>query len=178
MEGPVLLTGFMATGKSKVGRALARRMGWQFLDTDAMVETRAGKSIARIFAEDGEEAFRRLELECVVEASRQRHAVVALGGGAITQDGTRQAIRDAAGVLVCLQADEETILERVGRRGTRPLLAGLTREQQREKIRALLAERAPYYAVADITLSSTEAQGAEETAALLLRQLETWHAEG
>ena len=102
--------------------------------------------------------------------------MVALGGGAITQERNRDAIHEAGGVLVCLEADVETILERVSRRDTRPLLAGLSRDEKREKIRRLLAERAPYYAMADFAVGSSEDATVEETAAQLIDTLESWNA--
>ena len=167
---PVFLTGFMATGKSKIGRLLASRMRRVFIDTDEMIEARAGKAIAAIFADEGEESFRALERECVAEAASQE-AVVALGGGAITQDENWKAIRDVSGVLICLEADVETILTRVSRRETRPLLAGLNREEQREKIGRMLTERAPYYGRAHITVRSSEDRLPEETVGELLELL-------
>ena len=172
MTGPIFLTGFMATGKSKLGRLLGELLDWPFVDTDEMIVARARKSISEIFATEGEAAFRELEHTCVVDAGRRRHAVVALGGGAVTQERNREAIRDAGGTLVCLQADVETILERVSRRDNRPLLAGLDRQQKREKIEQMLAERAPYYAAADVRFESTDSRDPRSAAAGLLRQLE------
>lgn len=158
---PIFLTGFMATGKSRIGRILAIHLDRPFYDTDEMVESRAGKSITRIFSEDGEASFRLLEAECVVDAGSRPEAVVALGGGAITQDQNRQTIRATRGVLVCVQADVETILERVSRRDDRPLLSGLSAQQKREKIESMLQEREPHYAMADITLLSTKSSNAD-----------------
>ncbi len=172
VNGPVFLTGFMATGKSKVGRLLARRMGRRFIDTDDMVEERAGMAIADIFADKGEDWFRDLEHGCVVEVARRRDVVVALGGGAITQERNRDAVRQSPGLLVCLQADADTILERVGRKETRPLLAGLTMEQKREKIERMLIERAPFYAAADMTVQSCRERTPEEAAEEIHRFLE------
>ena len=81
-EGPVFLAGFMGVGKTQVGRILARELGRCFLDTDRMVEQRAGKTIAEIFADEGEAHFRQLERDCVLETCQRPDAVVALGGGA------------------------------------------------------------------------------------------------
>jgi shikimate kinase len=161
---PLFLTGFMATGKSRIGRVLALRLDRPFYDTDEMVETRAAKPIPRIFSEDGEQVFRQLEAECVVDAASRPEAVVALGGGAITHGENRDSIRAARGILICIQADTETILERVSRRDDRPLLAGLTRAEKREKIESMLQERAPHYSTADITVRSTETSIADELA--------------
>ena len=169
--GPIFLTGFMATGKSKVGRVLARKLNCRFVDTDELIQDRASRTISEIFETDGEELFRQLEYECLVEASRQSRVVVALGGGAITQERNREVIRSAAGVLVCLEAEVETILERVGRKEARPLLAGLDAEGKREKISRLLAERAPYYAMADFTIHSSADSTAEQTAQQLVEEL-------
>lgn len=162
----------MATGKSRIGRALALRLDRPFYDTDEMIETRAGKPVSRIFAEDGEEAFRQLETECVADVVCRQDAIVALGGGAITRKENRDIIRAAAAVLVCVQANVETILERVSRRDDRPLLAGLTHEEKQEKIESMLQERAPYYATADITVQSTESSHADDLARDLVARLE------
>ena len=162
--GPIFLTGFMATGKSRIGRGLALRLGRPFYDTDEMIENRAGKPIPRIFSEEGEAAFRQLEAECIVDAASRPDAVVALGGGAITRSENRETIRASKGVLVCVQAAVETILERVSRRDDRPLLAGMSQAEKREKIESMLREREPYYAMADITVRSMESSNADELA--------------
>ena len=172
VNGPVFLTGFMATGKTKVGRLLARRMGRRFIDTDDMVEERAGMTVAGIFSQKGESWFRDLEHACLVEVASRDDVVVALGGGAITQERNRDAIRESPGVLICLQADLDTILERVSRKETRPLLAGLNTEQKRKKIEDMLAERAPFYASANRTVRSSGERTPEETAEEIHRSLE------
>lgn len=172
MTRPILLTGFMATGKSRVGRALALRLDRTFYDTDEMIETRAGKSIPAIFAEDGEDLFRRLETECVVDAVARPEAVISLGGGAITREENRAAIREGGGILVCVEADVDTILERVSRRDDRPLLSGLSIDEKRARIVSMLDERAPYYSAADLTIRSTETSEADDLAGQLVEQLE------
>lgn len=176
MKGPIFLTGFMATGKTKIGRLLSRLLGWAFMDTDAMVVERAGKSISEVFSADGEAAFRELEHACVLEACGVSDSVVALGGGAILEESNRMAIGASGGILVCLQADVDTIVERVSRKDNRPLLAGLSREQKRAKIEFMLAERAPHYATADVTFQSSENRDASLAARRLLAQLESHHA--
>ncbi len=172
-KGPVFLTGFMGVGKTRVGRILARQLGRCFLDTDRMVEQRAGKSIAEIFADGGEAHFRQLERTCVLAACRRSDAVVALGGGAITCADNVAAVR-CAGVLVCLKADVDTIFARVSRRSNRPLLAGLEPSAQRAKIESLLRERAPYYDQAHIELYTTQVQTPEDTAGQLRDLLESY----
>ena len=172
-EGPVFLTGFMGVGKTRVGRILARELGRCFLDTDRMIEQRAGKTIAEIFADEGEAHFRQLERDCVLETCQRPDAVVALGGGAITRADNVAAVR-CAGILVCLKADVDTIFARVRHRTNRPLLAGLDPQAQRAKIESLLRERAPFYDQAHIELYTTQVQTPEDTAGKLRDLLESY----
>jgi shikimate kinase/3-dehydroquinate synthase len=172
LKGPIFLTGFMATGKTKIGRLLAGLLDWTFIDTDASIVERANKSISDIFSTDGESTFRALEHAALLEACSDSRTVVALGGGAILEEGNRQAIKTCAGTLVCLEADVDTILERVSRKDNRPLLAGLSDEQKRQKIENMLADRAPYYATAHITFRSDDNDDAKKAAHRLLVQLE------
>ena len=168
---PIFLTGFMGVGKSKIGGILAWRLARDFLDTDQMVEERAGMEIAAIFASAGEEHFRQLEHECVRDACARKNAVISLGGGAIVQQRNLELVR-REGILICLEADVETIVERVSRRDVRPLLSGLSAEEKREKIESMLAERAPYYDQAHIKMLSSEGLAPEETAEKLIELLE------
>ena len=171
-KGPIFLTGFMGVGKTRVGYILAKELGRCFLDTDRMVEQRAGKTIAKIFAAEGEAHFRQLERTCVLETCQRPDAVVALGGGAITRADNIAAVR-CAGILVCLKADVETILARVNLRSNRPLLAGLDPPAQRAKIESLLRERTPFYDQAHIELYTSPAHTPEDTARQLLTLLES-----
>lgn len=175
LDLPIFITGFMGAGKSRIGRQLARKLDRVFLDTDQMVEARAGKPISAIFAEDGEQAFRQLEGDCVAVAATRKDAVIALGGGAIAQEGNAARI-ESAGVLVWLDADVDTILDRVGGRSNRPLLAGLSREQQRVRIEDLLTARTPFYRRAHVRVRSTADRSPEETAAAVFEALEEWRA--
>jgi shikimate kinase len=151
--GAIVLTGFMGTGKSEVGRRLATRLGRAFVDTDQLVERDAGKSVAAIFADDGEEAFRARERDAVATAAARRDAVIAVGGGAVLDAANRARLREA-GVVVCLTASAETILRRVGETTHRPLLAG---GEPRAAIERLLADRRPSYdAAADLTVDTTD----------------------
>ena len=163
----------MGVGKTRVGRILAQQLGRSFLDTDRMIEQRAGKTIAEIFADEGEAHFRQLERDCVLETCQRPDAVVALGGGAITRADNVEAVR-CAGVLVCLKADVDTIFARVRHRSNRPLLAGLDPQAQRAKIEFLLRERAPFYDQAHIELYTTQAQTPEDTAGKLRDLLESY----
>lgn len=175
VEGPIFLTGFMGTGKSRVGRTLAAHLGWDFIDTDRMIEARTGRTIAEIFNASGEAEFRQVEHECVALAAGRSDAVIALGGGALTQERNWQLIRKA-GVVVALKADVETILERVGRRDDRPLLAGLNQEEKRARVRDMLADRARFYERADLEVWTDNEQAPEATAEKIIELAEQWCA--
>jgi shikimate kinase len=138
----------MCTGKTEVGRRLARALGCPFVDTDGLVEAEAGRTIAEIFAADGEGRFRELERHAVEQACGVADAVVATGGGTMLDPENRRRLA-AAGPIVCLAATPEEILARVGEASSRPLLAHRNGHADTlDRIRALLAERAPAYAVA------------------------------
>ena len=155
MKKHIFLTGFMAAGKTKVGGILASRLHLNFLDTDTLVEEAAGKPISRIFEEDGEEAFRRLEHEVIRRALEMPPSVISLGGGAVTREENRAILR-GSGISVYLSASPETIFERVSRKTHRPLLAGLNEQQRMDRVRTMLAEREPYYRQADITVETVQ----------------------
>ncbi len=150
----IILTGFMATGKSEVGRRLARSMGRAFVDTDALVEADAGRTVADIFATEGESAFRARERAAVTRACAMPAAVIAIGGGALVDPESRRTL-EAAGSIVCLQATPEEILRRVGDATSRPLLASVAPGERLARVRALLAERAPVYAHATHAVDTT-----------------------
>lgn len=149
----IILTGFMGTGKSTVGKRLAKRLGWTFVDVDQLVEAVAKMPIARIFAERGEAVFRRLERRAIGRVIRAQEQVIATGGGAFVDPQSRAKLR-VSGPVVCLTAKPQVILDRVGRRlDARPLLAGVANPLSR--IRALLAQRAAAYGQADITIDTS-----------------------
>ena len=173
IEGAIFLTGFMGTGKTRIGRVLATRMRRTFLDTDRLVEESAGQTISEIFTAEGEDLFRQLEHDCVSQAAARTDAVIALGGGAIADERNWEVIR-RAGVVVALEASVDTILKRVSQRNDRPLLAGLSREEKRARIAELLAARAPYYGRAHIHLKTLDKQTPEATAGELIRLMERW----
>jgi shikimate kinase len=148
----IVLMGFMGTGKSEVGRRLAQRLGCAFLDTDHLVEERAGKRVAAIFAHDGESAFRALEREAVGEAARRGGTVISVGGGAVLDAANVDTLR-AAGVLIHLTARPDVILTRIGDPRSRPLLG----DDPRTAITRLLDERGPLYAAAaDVTIDTSD----------------------
>ena len=126
-------------GKSTVGQELARALGVAFLDTDTLVEDRTGRSISDIFLEDGEAHFRKLEQAAVLSALHEHDGVVALGGGAVENPDTREALRRVP--VVFLEVSMAKALPRVGLSGARPLLV----ESPRARWRALADARRPLY---------------------------------
>ncbi len=153
----LVLVGLMGAGKSAIGRRLAAAMGRPFVDSDVEVERAAGCSIATVFKRDGEDAFRQME-----EAALQRlldgpPAVIATGGGAFMRRTNRKRIRSAA-LSVWLRADLDVLVERIRRPASRPLLAGV---DLRSRLSALMRERHPVYAEADVTIDSEATPHAE-----------------
>ena len=144
MARTLWLVGMMGAGKSAVGKRLAQRLGRAFIDTDALVEDVAGKSVAAIFADEGEPSFRALE-RAAIERVAGRPAIVALGGGAIAQPGAVARLA-ASGTIVYLRARPETLLARIGDARGRPLLAGLDTAGRLARMRELLRARAAQYA--------------------------------
>jgi shikimate kinase len=150
----VVLTGFMGTGKTEVGRRLARATSRAVVATDNLVEVTAGRSIPEIFAIEGEAAFRAREREAVRQAVAVPDAVVATGGGALLDPESRRVLL-AAGPVVCLTATPEEILRRVGEANDRPLLAGASRDERLARIRALLDAREAGYRLATHRIDTT-----------------------
>ena len=165
------LIGYRATGKTTLAKLLAERLGWQWLDADAEIERVAGKSIARIFAEDGEPAFRELEARVIADLCRRERLVLATGGGAPLREDNRRALR-AAGKVVWLTAKPETIHARMsGDATTAERRPSLTNHAPLEEIVALLARREPAYReTADFALD-TEGRNTEDIAEEILRIL-------
>ena len=182
----VVLTGFMGAGKSTVGRLLAARLGWPFLDIDSLITAEHGLSVARIFAQDGEEHFRRLEAEATARvldpAHEYRQAVVALGGGAIETEAVRQLLfHDAASpgaVTVFLTAPLPELLSRCN---AAPETAQTTCSEAEEEtaVRPLLtapeppedrlARRLPHYQRAQLTIDTSGIPPAEVVDRILHR---------
>jgi shikimate kinase len=165
MTPKLILTGFMATGKSAVGPLVARRLGWRFIDTDAIIVAREGRPIAAIFSEDGEPRFRALERQVVADLAAERRrcpqcksalpAVIATGGGAMMDESNSSALR-RTGVVICLSARPEVIAARVSRsRARRPKLTegGKPLDQ---RISELMVERAAAYARAHASVDTSD----------------------
>jgi shikimate kinase len=164
----LVLIGYRATGKSSVARVLAERLGWQWVDADEEIERRAGKSIARIFAEDGEPAFRELEAQVIAELCARDRIIVAAGGGAPMRAENRQAMK-RGGKVVWLQASPQTIFQRMYADPTtadrRP---NLTAQGGMEEIVQLLAKREPIYRETADLIVDTEGKTVETVAAEIL----------
>lgn len=150
----IVLTGFMGTGKSTVGRLLARKLGFAFVDIDELIENEAGLSVSDIFSMFGEARFRQLEMEAIERLAKGglgNNLVVSTGGGAVVNEKNRSLLK-GWGKLVCLTASPEEILRRVGNRADRPLLAGPDRQ---EKMARLLDERRGAYRDCDMEIDTT-----------------------
>lgn len=150
---PVVLIGMMGAGKSAVGKRLAQRLGFVFRDADAEIEAAARKSIPEIFETDGEPFFRDKERRIIARLlADSEKLVLATGGGAFMNEETRRTIKER-GISVWLKADPEVLMRRVRRKANRPLLRTADPEGT---LRALLAQREPIYALADVTVVSRE----------------------
>lgn len=151
----LFLVGFMASGKSTVGRALADEIGWPFIDIDAEIEQQQGQSISQLFSERGEAAFREIETEAIrrhIAQIRSGHpSVIALGGGAFVQPQNWTLISEN-GVTVWLDCPFETLCQRLGADTTRPLAAN------RDKLAELFQHRRPLYSRADYRVEILSAE--------------------
>ena len=150
----IFLVGFMGSGKTTVGRLLAHRLGYSFVDLDQLIEHRAGKKVSEIFSDLREEYFRKLERETLAKCRALVEAVIALGGGAYAASENRQACR-TAGKTVWLRCPVDVCLARVVRDGSRPLLG------DRAAMETLLLERARFYAEAEFVVDSDAASPGE-----------------
>jgi shikimate kinase len=161
----IALIGFMGTGKSSVGRIVADTLHFTYLDTDDVIEARAGVSIAEIFDKHGEAVFRDWENRLVEELARRTKTVIATGGGLPANEKNFASLQSHA-LIICLWASAEKIYQRVKAQTHRPLLHA---PDPLGKIRELLASRAPYYRRADV-LVNTEFRSAREVALQVLHQ--------
>jgi shikimate kinase len=141
-DAPIFLIGFMASGKTTVGRLLAERLDWAFVDLDKLIEDGAGKTVANIFAAEGEAGFRKRETEALREVARRRKTVVATGGGAPCREENIEAML-AAGRVLWLDVSAEEAVTRAGKTSGRPLLDG--EADPVAAARKLLETRRPFY---------------------------------
>jgi len=160
----------MGTGKSSVGRVVAEMLHFGFLDTDHIIEERAGTTIKDIFEQHGEPAFRDLERRLVEEVAQSSDTVIATGGGLPVNPANMASLKSHA-LVVCLWASPEKILERVKAHTHRPLL---NESDPLARIRELLAIREPFYRQADV-LVNTEMRALREIAAHVAHEFQLAH---
>jgi shikimate kinase len=147
----IILIGFMASGKSTVGREIASELGFEFVDTDDCIVSKDGRTIPGIFAESGEAAFRRLESAALESLAGRRGLVISTGGGIVLDPRNRERLKQL-GFVAWLDAPEKDIVERVSRNRNRPLVQT---ENPAETVARLLRERRPRYAeTADLALET------------------------
>lgn len=158
----IILIGFMGTGKTVTGRALAERTGMKLVDMDSSIEERAGRPISDIFATDGEAAFRAMERTLVQELSQQTGLIISTGGGIVLNPDNLTDF-GKNGLIVCLTASPETIFQRLENDTTRPLLSG----DKKGQIAALLEKRKPLYAAIRHQIDG-DALGPDERASAIL----------
>ena len=166
----VALIGYRGVGKSAVAKLLALRLGWDWIDADVEIELRASKSIAEIFADDGEQAFRDLESTIVAELAQRPSTVIALGGGAVLREQNQAAL--APCTIVWLRASVQTILARIAADpATAARRPNLTVAGGRTEVESLLAAREPIYRRIAAIVVDTDDKTPAEVAEAILAQL-------
>ncbi|SDG45038.1 shikimate kinase [Selenomonas sp. WCT3] len=151
----VILIGFMGTGKTSTGKMLASKLGCAFIDMDQKIEEEAGRRIPEIFAQQGEEHFRQLERELVERLSARRNAVISTGGGTVKNPANVAAFKKS-GIIICLSASVDAVLERTKRHGTRPVLDQADQGDRRKAVESLMEERKTLYQQADFTIDTSD----------------------
>lgn len=155
MKSNIALIGFMGTGKTMAGMLLAKELGKSFVETDELIEKRSGKPIKRIFSEDGEFSFRRLERDVIKEVSSSKGLVISCGGGAVLDEANVDNLRKSSFVIL-LTAAPGAILDRTSRGDARPML---TDPDRLGNIKRLLATRMrAYTSAADFSIDTTRSR--------------------
>ncbi len=148
----IVLVGFMGTGKTVVAQKLSEKLGRRYVCLDDMIEEKEGKAIVRIFEENGESYFRKVEKEVTMKASKLKDVIIDAGGGVVKDNGNVKNLK-GNGIMVCLSATPEVIYERIKHEPHRPLL---NVSNPKERIQKLLNQRAHFYAKADYTIDTSE----------------------
>lgn len=155
----------MGTGKTSVGRLVAEQLNYEFLDTDEQIQGRTGRTIADIFNQHGEGAFREMERQVVLELAARKHIVISTGGGLPTNPQNLESLKSHA-LVICLWSAPERIWERVHHQHHRPLLHD---PDPQKKIRELLAAREPFYKQADVLINTDTRNLREVTQQVMLQ---------
>lgn len=166
---PIALVGLMGVGKTTIGRRLAKRLELPFYDSDEEIETASGRTVAGYFKDHGEAAFREGERRVISRVLNGEKLILGTGGGAFIPEDTRAILKDRA-LVVWLKGDFETIMQRVSRKDTRPLLQVA---DPRKKMRELMDERYPIYAQAHITVNIGKGTHSQ-TVVKVLRAIEAY----
>ena len=159
----------MGSGKTAVGKRLAKRLGYTFLDTDLLIEEKTGKSISDIFSKDGEDYFRDIETLILTELTGINDHVIATGGGIVTRKENIRRLREL-GFIIWLKASPETIFKRVSTKTHRPLLKV---DNPLEQIKRLMSQREQSYSEADLTID-TDGLEVEDIVNNIIRQAAGW----
>lgn len=167
IDKPIVLLGFMGSGKSTIGKQLALSLGWTFIDLDRFIEAEENHTIPEIFEKAGEATFRKLESNALNKILNYPHQVIALGGGAPCEAGNLQMIKEKS-LSIYLKISEPQLFQRLASTQTpRPLLNGKSESEIRSFITDLLITREPFYLQADVIIESDEI-----TAGMILSKLE------
>lgn len=159
----IYLVGFMGSGKTVVGRELAKKKKWRFADLDELIELKEKMTIADIFGQKGEPYFRRIERKVLKDVAKEKGFVVACGGGVVINEENIKTMKES-GTIICLKATPLVILKRVSGLTTRPILNVVN---PRERIELLLKLRAPYYALAHKSINTSKLSVKEVAAGII-----------
>lgn len=151
---PIFLVGYMGSGKTTIGKLVAKQSGYHFVDTDAVIEAQQGKTITQLFAERGEHQFRLLEQKCLQEVAQQKNVIISTGGGTPCFFDNMEFM-NAHGITIYLQLTSDELAQRLEVIGMskRPILANKTAEELRTFISNALSVREPYYSQATLSVS-------------------------
>lgn len=169
----IFLCGMMGTGKSQVGKQLARKLNLTFTDLDSIIESETGMTINQIFKIKGEPGFREIERDKLHQCTQQSDGVVALGGGTLQNQQLVDLVKNS-GILIFIDTPEEILLKRLKRSRRRPMIHGLNHDELIQLIRKLLDERLPYYNQANIIIPG-DAKNEENTTELIIKELNQYN---
>ena len=165
----IFLVGYMASGKSSLGRALAEQLGCEFIDLDQYIEQQEKTTIPSLFETRGEKAFRLLERQAIIDLAGRQNVVVATGGGAACYSDN-MTLMNGAGITIYLKVEPEELWRRLSQpeaQASRPLISALSREALREKIASMLSLREPYYLQAQLIVPCDNAPKEESLQKIL-----------